>query len=75
MSFVFTIFTQTITHPVKILNNHCFQILLGITVVPREIEDNGLCLVFRGGGGLGGGGGGGGVGDVGQIRFITRRSM
>ena len=24
-----------------ILHNHCFQLLLGITVVPREIEDNG----------------------------------
>ena len=23
------------------LLNHCFQFLLGITVVPREIEDNG----------------------------------
>ena len=25
----------------KILHNHCFQVLLGITVVPREIKDNG----------------------------------
>ena len=25
----------------KILYNHCYQFLLGITVVPREIEDNG----------------------------------
>ena len=25
----------------KILHNHCFQFLLGIAVVPREIEDNG----------------------------------
>ena len=25
----------------KILHNYCFQFLLGITVVPREIEDNG----------------------------------
>ena len=24
-----------------ILHNHCFQFLPGITVVPREIEDNG----------------------------------
>ena len=23
------------------LDNHCFQFLLGITVVPREIKDNG----------------------------------
>ena len=27
--------------PPLILHNHCFQVLLGITVVPREIEDNG----------------------------------
>ena len=43
----------------NILHNHCFQFLLGITVVPREIEDNGyVILVFffaGGGGGLGGG--------------------
>ena len=25
----------------KILHNHCFQFLLGMTVTPREIEDNG----------------------------------
>ena len=25
----------------KKLHNRCFQLLLGITVVPREIEDNG----------------------------------
>ena len=25
----------------KILHNHCFQFLLGITVIPREIEGNG----------------------------------
>ena len=24
------------------LHNHCFHFLLGITVVPREIEDGGL---------------------------------
>ena len=33
-SIQFTIFTQTITHLV-------FQFLLGITIVPRQIEDNG----------------------------------
>ena len=27
--------------PPQIFPNHCFQFLLGITVVPREIEDNG----------------------------------
>ena len=40
----FTIFTETImdlVYPHKILHNHCFQFLLGITVVPREIEGNG----------------------------------
>ena len=26
--------------PKKKLRNHCFQFLLGITVIPREIEDN-----------------------------------
>ena len=45
---VLTIFTQTFSftflhapclHP-KILHNHCFQFLLGITFVPREIEDD-----------------------------------
>ena len=25
----------------NILHSHCFQFFLGITVVPREIEDNG----------------------------------
>ena len=27
--------------PPRILHNHCFQFLLGITVAPREIQDNG----------------------------------
>ena len=27
--------------PLRILHNHCYQILQGITVVPREIENNG----------------------------------
>ena len=27
--------------PPRLLHIHCFQFLLGITVVPREIEDNG----------------------------------
>ena len=30
-----------LVYPPKILHNDCFQSLLGITVVPREIEDNG----------------------------------
>ena len=28
-------------HNAKFLHNYCFQFILGITVVPREIEDNG----------------------------------
>ena len=35
----------------KILYNHCFQFLLGITVIPREIQDNGYTK-FEGGGGV-----------------------
>ena len=35
----------------NILHNHCFQFLLGITVVPREIEDNGYVIFFSGVGG------------------------
>ena len=31
----------------KKLYNYCFQFLLGITVIPREIEDNG-CVKFWG---------------------------
>ena len=38
-------------------NNHCFQYLLGIKVVPREIEDNGYLFIYLF---IGGGGGGGG---------------
>ena len=34
-------------------NNRCFQFPLGVTVVPREIEDNGYAK-FGGGGGAGG---------------------
>ena len=38
----------------QILHNHSFQFLLGITVVPREIENNGHAefFFFWGGGGL-----------------------
>ena len=36
--------------PKKNLHNHCFQFLLGITVVPREIQDNGSTIFFGGGG-------------------------
>ena len=41
--------------PPKILHNYCVQFLLGNTVVPREIEDNGY-TIFLGGGGAGRGG-------------------
>ena len=39
----------------KILRNLGFQFLLGITVVPREIEDNVYAKNLEGGGGGGGG--------------------
>ena len=35
----------------KSLHDHCSQFLLGITVVPREIQDNGYEIFFFGGGG------------------------
>ena len=41
--------------PPNILHNHCFQFLLGYTVVPREIQDNGYAIFW----GVGEGGGGG----------------
>ena len=56
--FSFTIFIQTIVHlppppppqkkkqQINNLHNHCFQFLLGITVVPREIEDNGYAKLW-----------------------------
>ena len=34
--------------PPQILRNHCFQFLRGITVVPREIEDDGYTKFWRG---------------------------
>ena len=40
-----------------ILRNHCFQFLLGITVVPREFEKAIAVQNLRGGGGVGLGGG------------------
>ena len=36
--------------PQKKLHKHCFQFLLVITVIPREIEDNGYTIFFLGGG-------------------------
>ena len=50
----------------KILRNHGFQFLLGITVVPREIEDNVYAKNL-------GGGGGGGEQGVGVASFTDPR--
>ena len=36
--------------PLRILHNYCFQFLQGITVVPREIENNGYAKCWGGGG-------------------------
>ena len=36
--------------PLRILHDHCLQVLLGITVTPREIEDNGYAKCGGGGG-------------------------
>ena len=47
-----------LVYPQTFLCNHRFQFLLGITVVSREVEDNGS-ETFGGWGG-----GGGGVGKV-----------
>ena len=37
--------------PQKSLHRHCFRFILGSTVVPREIEDNGYVKLEGGGGG------------------------
>ena len=39
--------------PPKILRNTSFSFLLGITAVPREIENNAYAIFFGGGGGGG----------------------
>ena len=33
--------------PARLLHNHCCQFLLGITIVPREIEDNGYAKFWE----------------------------
>ena len=33
--------------PTQILHNHCFQFLWGITVVQREIQDNGYAKFWE----------------------------
>ena len=40
--------------PPKNLHSHCFQFLLGIKVIPREIKDNDFSFFFFWGGGKGG---------------------
>ena len=37
-----------LVQPPKILHNHCFQFLLGITAVQTEIEDNGYANLMGG---------------------------
>ena len=39
--------------PPENFHNRCFQFLLGIAVVSREIQDNGYAIFFGGGGGGG----------------------
>ena len=48
----FQIAHNTLCLPPNILNKHCFQFLLGHTVVPTEIENNAYAKL--GGGGVGG---------------------
>ena len=45
----------------QIWHNNCFQLLLGITVIQRECENNGYAK-YRGAERVGGGGWGGGGG-------------
>ena len=47
--------------PSKSLHNPSYQFLLGITVVPREIKDNGYAFFFFGGGG--------GEGEGGKVHY------
>ena len=46
-----TLFTTPPPPSKEKLHNHCFQFLLGITVIPSKIEDNGY-VKFGGGGGV-----------------------
>ena len=48
-----------LVYPPKFYINIFSKFLLGIKVVPREIEENGYAIVFFWWGGGGGGGGGG----------------
>ena len=49
--------------PLKILHNYCFQFLLGITVIPRKIQDNVYAKEW-------GGGAGGWWGKQGALLYI-----
>ena len=49
-----------VVYPPKFYITIVSEFLLGIKVVPREIEENGYAIVFFFLGGGGGGGGGGG---------------
>ena len=49
-----------VVYPPKFYITIVSEFLLGIKVVPREIEENGYAIVFFLGGGGGGEGGGGG---------------
>ena len=60
--------------PPKILHNYCFQFLLGNTVVPREIEENGYAFFFLEGGGRGGGGREAGLVEVNKVHYGLRGS-
>ena len=44
---------NTLCMPPNILNKHCFQFLLGHTVVPKEIKNNAYAKFFFFGGGGG----------------------
>ena len=48
---LFSIHYFCIDHNASCCHNHCFQFLLDITVVPREIQDNGYAKFGRGAGG------------------------
>ena len=49
----FRIAQNTLCLPPKILHKHCFQFLLGMTTIPRKIENNAKYALFWGGGGWG----------------------
>ena len=58
VSMVIWLLTAAPPPPPNILQNLCFSFILGITAVPREIENNAYTsfIFFWRGGGVGGGG-------------------